>query len=145
MKRIEVSVVIDRPVEEVFAYVTDPANDTKWQSALLESGMASEGPMGVGAKVREVRKLAGQRLESIAEVTAYEPNAKMAIKSTSGPVQWEASYTFEPKDDGTKLTIAGQAEAGSFFKLAEGLVARQFEKGMQTAVVALKDLLEAKA
>ena len=101
--------------------------------------------MGVGAKTREVRRLAGQRLESVAEVTVYEPNSKIAYKSTSGPVQWEAWYTFEPVGDGTKLTIVGEAEAGSLFKLAEGLVARQFEKGMQSALVALKEILEAQS
>ena len=93
----------------------------------------------------EVRKLLGRRLESTAEVTAYEPNAKIAFKSTSGPVQYEAWYIFEPVDAGTKLTIVGEAETGGFFKLAEGLVVRQFEKEMQTALAALKDILEAQA
>lgn len=142
MRRMEVSVTIDRPVEEVFAYVTHPENDTQWQSAVLESGLVGEGPMGVGAKVREVRELMGRRLESVAEVTEYEPNVKIGHKSTSGPVEYEAWYTFEPVDDGTKLTIAGQADIGGFFKLAEGLVARQFEKEMQAALTALKDILE---
>ena len=145
MKRIEVSVVINRPIEEVFAYVTNLENDTQWQSSVLESGLVGEGPLGVGTKTREVRKFMGRRLESVAEVTAYEPNAKIAFKSTSGPVQYEASYTFEPVDAGTKVTIVGEADTGGFFKLAEGLVVRQFEKEMQTALAALKDILEGQA
>ncbi len=145
MARMEVSVVIDRPVQEVFAYVTNPANDPRWQSAVLESGFVGEGPAGVGAKVREVRQLMGRRMESVAEVTAYEPNAKIGLRSTSGPVEYEAWYTLEPTDAGTKLTIVGEADVGGFFKLAEGLVARQFEKEMQTALAALKDILEAQS
>ena len=145
MKRIETSIVINRPIEEVFAYVTNPDNDTQWQSGLLESELVGEGPLGVGAKTREVRKFMGRRLESIAEVTEYEPNAKIAFKSTSGPVQYEASYTFEPVEGGTKFTMVGEAETGGFFKLAEGLVVRQFEKETQTALAALKDTLEGQA
>jgi uncharacterized protein YndB with AHSA1/START domain len=145
MRRIEVSVVINRPIEEVFAYVTNPENEPLWQSGVLESELVGEGPLGVGAKTREVRKLLGRRLESTAEVTAYEPNAKIAFKSTSGPVQYEAWYTFEPVDAGTKLTIVGEGDTGSLFKLAEGLVMRQFEKEMQTALAALKDILESQA
>ena len=145
MRRIEVSVVINRPIEEVFAYVTNPENDTQWQSSVLESGLVSERPLGVGAKTWEVRKFMGQRLESIAEVSEYEPNAKIAYKSTSGPIQYEAWYTFEPADAGTKLTMVGEADTGGLFKLAEGLVVRQFEKETQTALAALKDILEAQA
>jgi uncharacterized membrane protein len=145
MRRIEVSVMINRPIEEVFAYVANPENEPLWQSGVLESGLVGEGPMGVGAKTKEVRKLLGQRLESIAEVTAYEPNAKIAFKSTSGPVRYEAWYTFEPVDAGTKFTMVGEADTGGFFKLAEGLVVRQFEKEMQTSLAALKDILEAQS
>jgi uncharacterized protein YndB with AHSA1/START domain len=145
MKRIETSVVINRPIEEVFSYATNPENDKLWQSGVVESGLVGEGPLGVGAQTREVRKFLGRRLESTAEVTEYEPNVKVAFKSTSGPVQYEAWYTFESVETGTKLTIVGEGDTGGLFKLAEGLVMRQFEKEMQGALVALKDILEAQA
>jgi uncharacterized membrane protein len=145
MKRIEASIVVNQPVEEVFAYMSNPENDSQWQSAVLESGFLGEGPMAVGAKTREVRKFMGQRMESEAEITAYEPNVKVAFKSTSGPVQYEIWTTFETMDAGTKLTIVAEADTGGFFKLAEGLVVRQFEKELRADLARLKDILEAKA
>jgi uncharacterized protein YndB with AHSA1/START domain len=145
MRKIEASIVISRPVEEVFAYLANPENDSQWQSAVVESGFLGEGPMAVGAKTREVRKFMGQRMESEAEITAYEPNAKIAFKSTSGPVQYEIRSSFEPVDGGTKLTIVAEADTGGFFKLAEGLVVRQFEKELRADLARLKDILEAQA
>jgi uncharacterized protein YndB with AHSA1/START domain len=145
MKRIETSVVINRPIEEVFAYATNPENDKLWQSGVVESGLVGEGPLGVGVQTREVRKFLGRRLEGTAEITEYEPNVKIAIRSTSGPVQYEVWLTFETVDAGTKLTMVGEADTGGFFKLAEGLVMRQFQKEMQGAFAVLKDILEAQA
>ncbi len=142
MARMETSVVIDRPIEEVFEYATNPENDTKWQSGILESGLVSDGPVGVGSVTREVRTFLGRRLESTSEITEYEPNAKLAFKSTSGPIQYHAQLLFEPVQGGTKLTITGEADTAGFFKLAEGLVVRQFEKEMQAALASLKGILE---
>ena len=41
MVRVEHSAVINRPVEEVFAYTTDPANVAEWQASALEASGAS--------------------------------------------------------------------------------------------------------
>lgn len=145
MTKFEISVVINRSIEEVFKFTTNPENDAKWQSGILESGFVGEGPAGVGAQTREVRKFLGRRMESTAVVTEYEPNVKVAMKSTSGPVQYEARYVYEQVDGGTKLTMIGEADTAGFFKLAEGLVMRQFEKEMQAALASLKEILEGQA
>ena len=48
MVKIEVSAVIDRPVEDVFAFMSNPENDPQWQSDTAETKITSQGPMGVG-------------------------------------------------------------------------------------------------
>lgn len=55
MVKIEHSVVINRPVAEVFAYVTRPENTPRWQSGMLASQQISDGAMGVGTIFTEVR------------------------------------------------------------------------------------------
>jgi uncharacterized protein YndB with AHSA1/START domain len=142
---MEISSEIDRPIEAVFAFVTSPENDPQWQSSVLESELVGEGPLGVGSTTSEVRKFLGRRLESTARVTPYEPNAKVAYKSASGPVDYESTFTFESVEQGTRLTMVGEADTAGFFKLAEGLVVRQFEKEMQTALAKLKGILEAQS
>jgi uncharacterized membrane protein len=145
MRRVEASVVINRPIDEVFEFATNPENDSVWQSGVLESGQVSEGPLGVGATTREVRKLLGRQMESVAEVIEYERNATIGFKSTSGPVQYKAWYTFESAPGGTRLTLVGEADTGGFFKLAEGLVMRAFQREMQGGLATLKDILEGQA
>ena len=149
MARIEASVVINRPVEEVFEFVTNPKNDLLWQSGVLESEQTSEGPMRVGTTVRSVSQFLGRRMEGTGEVTEYEPNRKIKTKGTSGPMTVEASYTFEPVEGGTRVSFVGEGETGGLVKrlfgLADSIVVRMAQRGMETDFANLKDILEAEA
>ena len=136
--------MINRPIDEVFEFVSNPENVRLWQPGVLESRQTSEGPMGVGATYLEVRESLGRRIESTSEVTHYERNAKLG-SSTSEPVPFEAEYTFEAAPDGTKITLAARMESGGFLKLAKPLLMWLFRRDMQSAFSTLKDILEAQA
>ena len=142
--REEHTVVIERPVEEVFAFATDPNNDTLWQSTSLETEQTSEGPVGVGTTFRNTTKFLGRRIESTYEITENEPPHKQCIRITSGPIPGSGCYLFEPTDDGsTRFTQTFEAEVGGFFRLAEPLVGRAIRRQQETDMATLKDLLEA--
>jgi uncharacterized protein YndB with AHSA1/START domain len=145
MARIEASVVIDRPIEEVFAFVTDFEKLPQWMSELVEAKQTSEGPAGVGTTLSAVANPLGRRIENTLEVIEYEPNRKFAIKSTSGPVASEDRYTFESVAGGAKVTRVAEAEMGGFFKLAEPLAVRMMRRQFETNFANLKDVLEAAA
>ena len=145
MTKLEESVVINRPTEEVFAFVADIEKMSQWMSELVEAKQTSEGPVGVGTTVNAVANVLGRRAESIQEVAEYEPNSKFTIKSTSGPVASKDKFTFESVAGGTKVTRVTEAELGGFFKLAEPLVARMLRRQFETNFANLKDLLEAQA
>ncbi len=141
--REEHSVVIDRPVEEVFAFATDPNNDPLWQSTSLETEQTSEGPLDVGATLRNTSKFLGRRIESTLEVTENEPPRKQCVRVTSGPIPGSGCYLFESADDGsTRFTQTFEAEVDGFFRLAEPLVGRALRRQMQADMETLKDLLE---
>ena|SRR5215210_1018275 len=143
--REEHSVVIDRPIEEVFAYLTDANNDSLWQASTLETEQTSEGPVGVGTIYRSVSKFLGRTIETTLEVTEHEPPRKQCIRATSGPIPAAGCYLLEPADGGsTRFTQTLEAEVGGFFRLAEPLVARAFRRQMQADMATLKDLLEAR-
>ena len=141
--REEHSVVIVRPVEEVFAFATDPNNDPLWQSTSLETEQTSEGPLDVGATLRNTSKFLGRRIESTFEVTENEPPHRQCMRVTSGPIPGSGCYLFESADGGsTRFTQIFEAEVGGFFRLAEPLVGRALLRQMQADMATLKDLLE---
>jgi carbon monoxide dehydrogenase subunit G len=143
MRSFEASVVIKRPVHEVFDFVSNPDNVRPWQPGVLESRRTSEGPMGVGATYLEVRQSMGRRIESPTKVTRYKPNATLG-SSTAGLVPFEGEYTFESIPDGARVTFTARIEVGGFLRLIEPLIVRMFRKDMQSAFATLKATLEAR-
>ena len=143
MVKIEYGVEINRPIEEVFAFLADHENDTRWRSGLIEWKRISEGPTGVGSTSSEVLQFMGRRMETSFEVTEYEENVRIGFKTTSGPVPMEGLYSLERAEGGTKLAFTVQGEAGGFFKLAEPILATMVKRQIETDFNNLKDLLEA--
>ena len=144
MIKIEQSVVINRPVEEVFAFVTDYETHLQWQSGILEAKITSEGPLGVGSQYTYMMQLLGRRLETAGEITEHEPPSKHGWKATSGPFPvFQGAFLFEAVDGSTKVTMVAEAEPGGFFKLAEPLALRMTQRQLETSLNNLKDLLEA--
>jgi uncharacterized protein YndB with AHSA1/START domain len=142
MIRAEWSGTIDRPIEEVFAYIGDQTNTPAWQAGLVEVRRTTEGPIGVGTKHTFVRTFMRRRMEADNEYVAYEPNKRIAFKTTSGPVRVEASYVFESVGDGTRVTSLVEMDASRFLSLAEPLIAAGLRREMKAASRLLKSLLE---
>jgi uncharacterized membrane protein len=143
MTRIERSIVIDKPIGEVFDFTHDLANNPLWQTTVVEIETLTEGPMRVGSQWREVRKFLGKRIETVLELTEYEPNARSAVRMVSGPVPLRGTYEYEPVGGGTRFTVTGELDAHGFFKLAEPVFARITGRELEANLGHLKDLLEA--
>jgi carbon monoxide dehydrogenase subunit G len=139
---VERSIHINKPAAEVFAFLTDFANDAKWQSDLIRSEKTSAGPLGVGTTAVFVQKFMGREMKNDAVVTVYEPPKKYGQKTTSGPVQFEFNATFEEMGGGTHLTMKFTGEPGGFFKVAGGLIKGELEKTLDRDFAKLKQLLE---
>jgi hypothetical protein len=100
MIKIEHSIVVNRPVDEVFAYATDVSKVPEWQTSALEARV--DGTMQPGATGAIVRKFLGRRMESSVEFDEYEPPRKFALHATSGPVRFRVQQTYEPTDEGAR-------------------------------------------
>jgi len=141
MIKVEKSVTINKPVEEVFAFVVNHENTTKWQGGV--EAIIPEGPANVvGSKYTEVRKFMGQEMKSNLEITAFVENAKWAAKVLKGPVPYEVTATFEPSGGGTKMTTHVEGEPKGFFKVAEGMLTGQLGKSLEEDGDRLKKILE---
>jgi uncharacterized protein YndB with AHSA1/START domain len=142
MIKVQKSIVIRRPIEEVFAFVGDQRNAPQWQHGLLEVRRTTEGPLGIGTRHTFVRKFMGRKMEASNEYVEYEPNKKVTFTSTSGAMDLEASYLTESTVEGTKLTSMIEMQPRGFAGLAEPLIAASLRREMEASLGELKDLLE---
>ncbi len=142
MFKYEKSIYINRPPQDVWDVLSNPANHSKY-SNINESGeWISEGPPGVGSTFRGVGKALGRKIESTLEITIWDPPNLLGQKSISGSFPYETTYKLESSENGTQLSINSQLEIGGFFKIAEGLVGKQAQKLIDSDFEALKLLME---
>ena len=142
MYEFEGSIYIDRPLQDVFAVITDPTKQPQWQSSVESAEWTSNGSIGVGSTMKIVSKFLGRRMEIVFAVTAYDPPRGFNVKSLDGPYPVEVTNSVEPQGEGTLLSYTSKAEFGGFFKLAEGLAGKQINKQIDASNESLKLLME---
>jgi hypothetical protein len=143
--QFKTNLLICRPVEDVFAFVANYQNSSRWVAGEWEHTQLSAGPIGVGTVIRTKGRTLGLRVETTRVVTAYEPARKYAFKSEYQRMPITTTFLFEPLPAGTQLTVVVEGEPSGLFTLTMpfvlGAVRQQFEGDLQR----LKTLLEKQA
>lgn len=142
MRGFQSSIVIHRPVEDVFAFLSNLENDAKWRREWIEGTKTSEGPLGVGATFRLIGRALGRRIEVDYEITEYEPNRTTAWKALSGPLPLRFRRSFEPDEDGTRVAFRYDVESpGLLLRLVGPLVSRMGRRQLEGDYPALIKLM----
>lgn len=141
--RLEKKVVIDRPIEKVFAFVTDTNKVPLWMP-VHDLRQTSGGSMGVGSTFAQSGELFGQRFEGVIQVTEYDPPRVFAFKVVQGPFPLTNRITFVPLDNQrTDIALVLDMEPGNALKLAGPFLTPVVKKQLETQVANLKRAVEA--
>src|SRR3990172_5786791 len=102
--RLESTILINRPAEDIFAFLNIPENNTKFVPGMLEFRKTSPGPFGqVGASIRGIRTVLGRRMELPYEITEFEPGNRLGMKGQIGPVKFKDGYVLERMGASTRV------------------------------------------
>ena len=143
MIKVEKSVVIHKPVAEVFEYSLNKDNYSKWQGEGSMEMIQGQDNV-VGSRYKESFKFMGRDMNNTVEITAFKKNELWASKVIEGSILYTTTMAYAVVPEGTRLTLTIEGEPGGFFKLAEGLVKGSIEKDIEKALAKLKELLEGK-
>jgi uncharacterized membrane protein len=144
MVRIQNSIVIKRSARDIFEFLSNPDSDPLWQTHVVWSKKTSEGPMGVGTLVSQESHFLGKHVSYGTEITLYEPYKNFAWNITSGPLPGGGGWSLEALgEEETRVTVHAELEVGSFFRMAEPLVARAGKRQNEANFATLKEMLEA--
>ena len=142
MPKVEGSVVIGRPVEDVFNYIADPTNSTKFETGVVVNELTSDGALGVGSKGRRVQKFMGTD-EGNWEITEWEPNKTMADTFESGRFAGQVRWDLAAEGAGTHLSYKFQMEPRTMlWKVLVPLTVSMFRRQTRGDYARLKRLLE---
>jgi uncharacterized protein YndB with AHSA1/START domain len=145
--RFGATVVIDRPIEEVFAFLANGENDTKFSERVLEIKQTTAGPPGIGTVYASTVKDGGVKFKREFTLTEFAPPTKIRWSETStGPVITpEGGYDLAPAGEGkTELTFYNVLEPHTAFgKLITGFALRSARKGADDFAQSIKSAVEA--
>jgi uncharacterized protein YndB with AHSA1/START domain len=143
--RFEATVVIDRPIEEVFAFLADGENDPKFSSRVLEMAKTTDGPPGVGTVYASTVKDAGVKTKREFKLTEFEQPTRIRWVEISKNLVMapEGGYDLEADGEGTRLTVFNVLEGHGAGVLLAGFALRSARKGADAFAQAIKTAVEA--
>ncbi len=142
MVKVESRADISRRPDEVFAFLADPANWSKWLDGIVDSKQQGVGPMRPGTRVAQVVRFLGRRFEVTAEVVEHRPDSRLAMKVISGPFPMSWAHAVAATDGGCAVTTTLEADPGRFFRIAGPLLKPLLQRHFDDDHASLKDLLE---
>ncbi|HZD17403.1 MAG TPA: SRPBCC family protein [Actinomycetota bacterium] len=135
-------VTIDRPIDEVFAFLANLENVPKWNYAVTETRKSSPGPVGVGTTYVQKRHLPRPSEERLT-VTDLEPDRCVAVEGTLGPFPARVRYDLEPSGDRTRVTNSVELEVTGALRLIGPIAASRVKTAVAENLGVLKRVLEA--
>lgn len=144
MPRVRRTVVIQRPIAEVFAFLADAENDHQWRTGVTE--ITRVGEPGLGARYRQmIAGPGGMTIPADIEVTAYEPNSRIAFRTLLGPVRPRGEYLFRVLAEGTEVTFSLEADVTGLKKILMGAMVQKTMDAEAAGLDRAKALLESRA
>lgn len=141
------SIEIDRRPEDVFAYLDQVERHGEWQNEIVSAKLETEGPVAVGTRVREIRRIGGREQDSSYEITEHDPPRRSAFRGVVGPVRPVGTVRVEPIGDGSKARVSVEFNlvGHGIGKLIAPLARMQARKSIVESQQRLKSKLEAGA
>ena len=137
------SVVINRPVEDVFDYSVDPANTPAWMDDTPEH--THNGEMEVGSTGVRFVKFMGLKLGGNYEITTFYRPSKYCFKAITGPLQADVCQSYEEVGGGTRFTYAVELEGRGLYKVLEWLINMEGTSTLEKELKKLKGILEVRS
>jgi uncharacterized membrane protein len=133
---------IDRPRDDVFAFLANPENDPRWRSGILDLKRVTG--HGVGARYAQgVKGPGGRRIAADIEIIELTPGETIAFRTVAGPIRPRGRYVLATADGGTRVRFQLEADVRGFKRV----IAPMVQKTMNDEVgqlARLKDVIEAR-
>jgi hypothetical protein len=136
--QVQATTTIDRPVAVVWQFyaVDHVTNHPRWDES-VELRATSHDAIGVGTIMERRVSRFGKVTEGTMEVTEFEPETVMSVRTQDGPMAIDGFARFRPVGDGqTEITIGGEIPG------IDDAVAEQIRGMMNRSVTNIKALIE---
>ena len=143
---VDASIVISRPVADVFAYVADFEHHPQWEKNFLRVRRLSGADGGVGTTYECVLKFPGQQVTSTLEITGYEPGRRIGFRADKPAMAKPVGeILFAPEGSGTRVTLRPRPELSGPMRLMAPLMGGYIRRSNVRHLQLLKEQVEQQA
>ena len=133
-------IVIERPIGEVFTFLSNAENDRLWRTGVSE--IRHVAGSGLGARYEQsVKGPGGRQIGANIEITEFEPDRLIGFQTTSGPVRPQGRCVLTAIDGCAQVRFELEARLSGLRKLMGSMVQRSMNNEVGQ-LANLKQLLE---
>ncbi|MGV2621096.1 UNVERIFIED_CONTAM: SRPBCC family protein [Halobacillus marinus] len=138
------SVIIQKPLEEVFAAAIDFSNSPEVMDAVVDVELLSEGPVREGYRFKETRLIRGRKIPAVIEVSDFVRNESYSVRSVQNGLDLRYHYVFTEREAGsTEVTFRGEMKTeGIRNTMMKPLIQRIIKKEDEDHLPRLKKFIE---
>lgn len=144
--QFEVITEVDRPVDEVFAFLADGENDPVFSPRVQEMAKVTDGPTGVGTVYRSTVQDAGVRTRREFRITEFEPPTRIRWTEISENLVTaeEGGYDLEPSGErSTRVRLFNSLTGHGVGKMLAGVALNAARKDADAFGLRIKKAVEA--
>ena len=142
--RLEESVQIDRPPDEVWSAIADYGFDQEWRKGLREMTPDPPGPPALGTRVHEVVRNSGRDYVADSEVTKLDPGVSYWFegRGTVGGLQGGRAVRADQAGTGAVFTYTIELQPQGGMRFLSPVLGRLVRSGLKKDLLTLKQRLE---
>jgi uncharacterized protein YndB with AHSA1/START domain len=137
--------LIARPIDEVFAFLSDPRNRPRWEVFTEKAALTSPEPIGVGSTVLTTLRVQDTRSHYTWEVIEHQPPNRQVVQSTAGRIPTTLTYQLDAQDGETWVQLSVTGRPGGRLRLLQPVIAYSASGRLRSSFRRLKQALEAGA
>ena len=137
------TIEIERPIEDVFAVLTDVTKTGRWYPAKVEEWWVTPPPHGIGSVRRARVMVLGRASENDAVVTEYDPPRRAAMQGKSANAPFTATLDFTSVPNATRVAVETIFELRGLMRVIGPLFIGPYERGWDKGLLNLKRMMEA--
>jgi hypothetical protein len=135
-------IIIERPVEVVAAYATDPENAPIWYTNIDSVEWKTSPPLRVGSQVTFVARFLGRRLAYTYEVAEFVAGERLLMATAQGPFPMQTTYTWEAISGGSsRMTLRNRGEPSGFSTVAAPFMSSAMRRANKKDLAQLRRIL----